>query len=161
MMTMAAAHDDTHDTQAEQLREQKALVTGRTGSAPEIALVLLLIAQKAGIASLSTVQCISWLPTDTTPEKRRNKRLQYRRALHALAEKGLVIPADKALSVSGLATGSLQDYVGKRVPVGRTRIALAFSITHAGRLKAIKFYASCTPSAQRFILSIVQKLRKE
>ncbi len=161
MMTMAAAHDDMHDTQAEQLGGQEALKTGRIGSAQEFILVLLLIAQKAGIESLSTVQCIAWLPAGATPEKRRNTRLQYRRALHDLAEKGLVTPADKALSVTGLATGSLQDYVGKRVPIGRKRIALAFSITSAGRLKAIKFYASYTPSQQRFILSIVQKLRKE
>lgn len=129
----------------------------RIGSAQALAISLLLVAEEFNVDRLSVVQLVCWLPASATVETRRNTRVQYKRVLRRLIARGLVAEAGKVPSVTKQASGSLQDWIGKRVPAGYQRAVLAFSLTPAGRSRALELLNGKPTREQNFLVNVVKK----
>lgn len=117
---------------------------------------MLLVAESNGSARLTVVQLASWLPANTSPAKRRNIKLQYRRVCKALVKRGLLTEAGVAVSVSGRATGELSDWVGKRVPKGYQRETLAFALSPSGRQATNDFLPTFKLQQRNFIAKVAK-----
>jgi hypothetical protein len=139
-------------------RESDPKTAQRIGLAQGVVLSLLLVAESLGADRLSVVQLISWLPSNSSAEIRRNTRVQYKRVVRGLLTRGLVQEAGTSVSVTGQATGSISDWIGRRVPIGYRREALAFSLTDTGRIKALVLNAARPAREQKFFIDTARAL---
>ena len=135
----------------------KASAAERIGDTQGFVVTLMLRAEAIGRDRLSMVQLISWMPESTTAEKRKATRLQYRRVCKVLVERGLVEESGSVLSITGQPTGSLSDWIGKRVPKGYSRQTLAFSLTDEGRAVARGIFQALAQRERNFIDRTAQK----